>query len=85
MLGIAVPVFNSCSKDFLKEELTTSLSTDYFETNEGLESLSVGIYAGTSATKRLTVPSTMVPTSTQSVQMRQTVCGTTMAHPCRLP
>ena len=44
VLGIAVPVFNSCSKDFLKEELTTSLSTDYFETNEGLESLSVGIY-----------------------------------------
>ena len=43
VLGIAVPVFNSCSKDFLKEELTTSLSTDYFETNEGLESLSVGI------------------------------------------
>ena len=43
-LGAAVPTFNSCSKDFLKEEQTTARDTDYFNTDEGLESLSVGIY-----------------------------------------
>lgn len=35
----------SCSSDFLDEELTTSFSTDYFETAEGLESLTVSLYA----------------------------------------
>lgn len=44
VLGAAVPVFNSCSKDFLKEEQITARDTDYFYTNEGLEALSVGIY-----------------------------------------
>ncbi len=35
----------SCSDDFLKEELTTQYSTQYFETEEGLEGLAVALYA----------------------------------------
>ncbi len=35
---------NSCSNDFLDEELTTKYSTQYFETEEGLESLAVALY-----------------------------------------
>ena len=38
------PVFTSCSEDFLKEELTTQRNTDYFNTNEGIEALEVGLY-----------------------------------------
>jgi hypothetical protein len=34
----------SCSKDFLKEELTTQYSTQYFQTQEGLEGLAVSLY-----------------------------------------
>ena len=34
----------SCSSDFLKEELTTKFSTEYFETAEGLEALTVSLY-----------------------------------------
>ncbi len=34
----------SCSKDFLDEELTTQYSTEYFETEEGLEALTVSLY-----------------------------------------
>ena len=36
--------FSSCSKDFLDEELTTQYSTDYFETSEGLQALTVSLY-----------------------------------------
>lgn len=35
---------SSCNKNFLDEELTTQRSTDYFKTNEGIESLSTGVY-----------------------------------------
>lgn len=41
--AMIVPV--SCSKDFLKEELTTSRNTDYFTTTEGLDQLVVGLYS----------------------------------------
>lgn len=34
----------SCSKDFLDEELTTKYSTQYFETPEGLEALTLSLY-----------------------------------------
>ena len=34
----------SCSGDFLDEELTTKYSTDYFDTEEGLEALAVSLY-----------------------------------------
>lgn len=34
----------SCSSDFLDEELTTKYSTDYFNTQEGLEALTVSLY-----------------------------------------
>ncbi|RCW32539.1 RagB/SusD family nutrient uptake outer membrane protein [Marinilabilia salmonicolor] len=39
MLGI-----NSCSDDFLNEELTTAYSTDYYDTQEGLNDLAVALY-----------------------------------------
>lgn len=35
---------SSCAKDFLDEELTTKYSTDYFETAEGLEALTLSLY-----------------------------------------
>ena len=35
---------SSCSEDFLKEELTTKRNTEYFNTNEGVEQLMVGMY-----------------------------------------
>ena len=34
----------SCSSDFLDEDLTTKYSTDYFDTEEGLEALTVSLY-----------------------------------------
>ncbi len=34
----------SCSPDFLNEDLTTAYSTQYFETEEGLEALAVSLY-----------------------------------------
>jgi hypothetical protein len=34
----------SCSSDFLDEELTTKYSTDYFDTEKGLEALAVSLY-----------------------------------------
>lgn len=34
----------SCSGDFLDEELTTKYSTDYFDTDKGLEALAVSLY-----------------------------------------
>ncbi len=45
MLAAAMIVPVSCSKDFLKEELTTERNTDYFTTNEGLDQLVVGLYS----------------------------------------
>ena len=44
LLAAAMIVPVSCSKNFLKEELTTSRNTDYFTTNEGLDQLVVGLY-----------------------------------------
>lgn len=35
---------NSCEKDFLDEELKNQYSTDYFDTPEGLEDLTVSLY-----------------------------------------
>ncbi|MDE6390108.1 MAG: RagB/SusD family nutrient uptake outer membrane protein, partial [Duncaniella sp.] len=35
---------SSCSDDFLKEELTTDYSTQYFETAEGIQSLTLSLY-----------------------------------------
>ena len=35
---------SSCSKDFLDEELTNQYSTDYFETTEGLQALTLSLY-----------------------------------------
>ena len=43
-VACVIPMMTSCNKDFLKEELTTSRSTDYFNTNEGIEALSIGLY-----------------------------------------
>ncbi len=40
-LGTSV---TSCSSDFLDEELTTKFSTEYFETAEGLEALTISLY-----------------------------------------
>lgn len=36
--------FSSCSSDFLDEKLTTDYSTQYFETPEGLQSLTLSLY-----------------------------------------
>ncbi|MDR7211604.1 RagB/SusD family nutrient uptake outer membrane protein [Flavobacterium piscis] len=36
--------FASCSKDFLDEELTNQYSTDYFDTSEGLQALTLTLY-----------------------------------------
>lgn len=36
--------FSSCSKDFLDEEQTNRYSTEYFETPEGLEALTISLY-----------------------------------------
>jgi hypothetical protein len=45
ILIVAVTAFGmaSCSESFRKEELTTSLSTDYFDTPEGLKDMAVGL------------------------------------------
>lgn len=44
LLALTSMTFTSCSADFLKEELTTQYSTEYFDTPEGLESLAVSLY-----------------------------------------
>lgn len=36
--------FSSCSSDFLDEEYTTGYSTSYFETAEGIQSLTLSLY-----------------------------------------
>lgn len=41
--ALVLPATTSCS-DFLEEDLTTQRNTDYFNTNEGLESLMTGVY-----------------------------------------
>lgn len=41
MMGLT---FASCSKDFLDEDLTTKYSTQYFETPEGIQALTVSLY-----------------------------------------
>ncbi|MFG6686719.1 RagB/SusD family nutrient uptake outer membrane protein [Mariniflexile sp. HNIBRBA6329] len=41
IMGLSV---SSCAKDFLDEELTTQYSTQYFETPEGLEDLTISLY-----------------------------------------
>jgi len=38
-------IFSSCSEDFLYEEKTTAYTTQYFETEEGLQSLAAALYA----------------------------------------
>ena len=45
LMGAALLGSPSCSKDFLNEELTTQFSTEYFETPEGLQSLTLSLYA----------------------------------------
>ena len=37
-------LLTSCGDGFLKEDLTTEYSTDYFNTNEGVEELATGLY-----------------------------------------
>ena len=44
LIVVAAVMMNSCSKDFLDEDLTTAYSTQYFETAEGLEALSISLY-----------------------------------------
>ncbi|OXA76733.1 RagB/SusD family nutrient uptake outer membrane protein [Flavobacterium frigidimaris] len=44
LFAILALAFSSCSKDFLDEELTTQYSTQYFETSEGLQALTVSLY-----------------------------------------
>ena len=41
--ALVLPSLTSCS-DFLEETLTTEQNTDYFNTNEGVESLMTGLY-----------------------------------------
>ncbi|QDW21542.1 RagB/SusD family nutrient uptake outer membrane protein [Flavobacterium sp. KBS0721] len=41
MAGLSI---SSCSKDFLDEEQNSQYSTDYFETSEGLQALTVSLY-----------------------------------------
>ena len=42
-IALALPTMTSCS-GFLDEELTTQQNTDYFNTDEGVESLMIGLY-----------------------------------------
>jgi hypothetical protein len=41
---LLIGMTSSCSKDFLDEELTTKRSTDYYKTEEGIQSLAIGAY-----------------------------------------
>lgn len=49
MLIAALGLGTSCNKDFLDEELTTAYSKDYFNTEAGIQALSVGTYYQTFA------------------------------------
>ncbi len=42
--GVGGGLLTSCSGDFLDEDLTTKYSTQYFDTEEGLEALTVSLY-----------------------------------------
>ena len=42
--GVLGGLTTSCGDEFLKEELTTEYSTDYFKTQEGLDDLVTGAY-----------------------------------------
>ncbi|GLB49342.1 RagB/SusD family nutrient uptake outer membrane protein [Neptunitalea lumnitzerae] len=44
LLFMAVGFIHSCDKDFLDEELTTSRNIDYYQTEEGILSLTIGGY-----------------------------------------
>ncbi len=44
LFALGLLLITSCSEDFLKEDLTTQYSTQYFETQEGLEGLAVALY-----------------------------------------
>ena len=44
LLVMAGLTFTSCSEDFLDEELTNQYSTEYFDTPEGLQALTVSLY-----------------------------------------
>ena len=44
IMGFFGTVITSCSEDFLKEELTTTYSTDRFKSQEGLDELAIGAY-----------------------------------------
>lgn len=43
LVALGLGVFSSCS-DFLDEEQTTQRSTDYYKTEEGIQSLAIGAY-----------------------------------------
>ncbi|MDE7419810.1 MAG: RagB/SusD family nutrient uptake outer membrane protein [Muribaculaceae bacterium] len=43
-MACAIVSLPSCAESFLDEELTTSYSTDYFNTPEGLEQLTISLY-----------------------------------------
>ncbi|MCD8292033.1 MAG: RagB/SusD family nutrient uptake outer membrane protein [Prevotella sp.] len=44
VIAVVALFSTGCSSSFLDEELTTSYSTQYFETEEGLESLAISLY-----------------------------------------
>ena len=49
MLVATLGLSSSCSQDFLEEKLTTAYSKDYYNTEAGIQSLSVGTYYQTFA------------------------------------
>ena len=49
MLVASLGLSTSCSQDFLEEKLTTAYSKDYYNTEAGIQSLSVGTYYQTFA------------------------------------
>lgn len=44
VLALSAVTLSSCSDSFLDEELTTQYSTEYFDTPEGLEDLTISLY-----------------------------------------
>lgn len=44
ILAAALVATSSCKKDFLKENLTTARSTDFYKTDAGIQQLAVGTY-----------------------------------------
>ena len=44
VLAVSSMLLSTCGNDFLEEKLDTQYSTEYFETAEGLEALSVSLY-----------------------------------------